>query len=175
LDGYGRGGLKALADISALPALQAALPTLTDKYAHAEDQLLIIQLQNKDVVAQLCTLLADPNFPSRDDVLHWLQELRDDGAVPALTEAMCHDKEDYIRVWSIRVLATTRTKSAVAALVKGLEADYSGVNGFKVMPDHDFNAQFRGQIADALKDITKQDFGTDAAQWRKWLDTHSVD
>ncbi len=173
LEGNGLGGLKVLADASNLPALNAALAFQMDGYARAEDELLIIQLQNQDVVGQLCALWRDASFPCRTDVYLWLARLKSDDAVPALTEAMCHDKEDYVRRDSIQVLAATRTKKALEALVVGLWADYSDVHGFKVMPNTDFNVQFRGQIANALKEITRQDFGTDAPRWKQWLDSHN--
>jgi hypothetical protein len=36
--------------------------------------------------------------------------------------------------------------------------------------DHDYNREYRDEIAAALKQLTGRDFGTDKKQWMIWLD-----
>jgi len=161
-------GLVALGDASVVPAIKAALPGLKS-YARAEAELAIIHLQGGDVLTPLLRLLKRTHYLKRDDVMLWLEKLKDPRAVPTMTSMLCSDPDWFVRSWSIRVLAAVRNRDAVQGLVNGLGCDYSKLTRFKTNRDYDFNGEYRGDIAKALQEITGQSFGTDQKQWTSWL------
>jgi HEAT repeat protein len=161
-------GLVALGDVSVVPAIKAALPGLKS-YARAEAELAIIHLQGGDVLPPLLQLLKRTDYLKRDDVITWLEELKDPRSVSTMTTMLCYDREWFVRSWSIRVLAAVRNKEAVQGLVNGLGCDYSKLTRFKTNSDYDFNGEYRGNIAKALQEITGQNFGTDQRRWTSWL------
>ncbi len=162
-------GLRSLADASAIPAIKAALPRLKS-YARAEAELTLIHLQGGDVVPPLLRLLKRKDFLLRTDVLIWLEKLHDPRSIEAVTPALCHDKKASVRSWAIRVLAAVKNKEAVQGLVTGLGCDYSNIERWKTHSDHDFNTEFREEIAKALHQITGENFGPGQKQWQLWLD-----
>jgi HEAT repeat protein len=166
-------GITDLADASAVPAIKAALPGLKS-YARAEAELAIIQLKGGDVVPALLQLLRRTDYLIRDDVIMWLEELKDPRSVPTMTSMLCNDPDPFVRLWSIDVLAGVKNKEAIQGLVNGLGCDYSKLPRFKTPADHDFNAQYRGEIAKALQKITGENFGTDQKRWTLWLNQQKV-
>jgi len=161
-------GLVALGDASVVPAIKAALPRLKSE-PRAEAELAIIQLKGGDVVPALLQLLRRTDYLKRGDVLTLLEKLKDPRSVSTMTSMLCYDREWFVRSGSIRVLAGVRNKEAVKGLVNGLGCDYSKLRPPKTNPDDDFNGEYRGNIAKALKEITGQNFGTDQQQWTLWL------
>lgn len=161
-------GLDNLADASILPTLRRKLPTLNSDQK-ADARMLIIKLQAGDQVPDLLALLRDPRFLHRMDVIFRLEELKDKRAVSDLTNVLCRDDEDSMRIFALRALATIGGAEAIEGLIKGLDADYYNVKGFKRSPEHNFKAEIQGEIVDKLKKLTSQDFGTDSQKWRKWL------
>jgi HEAT repeat protein len=86
-----------------------------------------------------------------------------------MTEALCNDSDWFVRWIAIRVLGAVKTRDAIAGLVEGLGCDYSGLRRGKVSADHDYNREYRDEIATTLKEITGSDFGTDKKKWTDWL------
>ena len=166
-------GLIALADASAIPIIKAALPRLKS-YARAEAELALIHLQGGDVVPPLLQLLNRKDYLKRSDVIAWFVKLQDPRSVPAVTSALCHDPDWSVRFSSIRALAAVRNKEAVQGLVSGLGCDYSKLNRWKTNSDHDYNREYREEIAKALQEITGEKFGTDQKRWILWLDQQKV-
>ncbi|HZE71463.1 MAG TPA: HEAT repeat domain-containing protein [Pyrinomonadaceae bacterium] len=162
------GGLKALADASAIPIIKRALPRLKS-YARAEAELTLIHLQGGDVLPSLLQLLSRRNFLRRDDVIMWIERLKDARSVAAMTEALCHDPDWFVRSWAIRVLAVVRTREAITSLINGLGCDYSRLKEMKMNADHDYNREYRDKILKALIEITGKDLGTDNKKWLSWL------
>jgi HEAT repeat protein len=161
-------GLRVLADASAIPKIKAALPRLKS-YALAEAELTVIYLQGGDLVPPLLQLLKRRAYLRRNDVIMRLEQLHDPRSAAAVSELLCHDPDWFVRWGSIRVLAAVKTKEAIAGLVNGLDCDYSKLNRGKTARDHDYNREYRDEIAAALKQITGRDFGTDKKQWMIWL------
>jgi HEAT repeat protein len=161
-------GLRVLADAGAIPKIKAALPRLKS-YARAEAELTVIYLQGGDLVPPLLQLLKRRDYLKRNDVIMKLEELHDSRSVQMVSTALCHDPDWFVRHGSIRVLAAVKTKEAIAGLVNGLDCDYSKLNRGKTAPDHDYNREYRDEIATALKQLTGRDFGTDKKQWMIWL------
>jgi hypothetical protein len=62
-------GLRTLADASAIPVIQNALPGLKS-YARAEAQLTLIDLQGGDKLVPLLQLLSERDFAKRGDAQH---------------------------------------------------------------------------------------------------------
>jgi HEAT repeat protein len=162
-------GLRELADASVIPTIKRALPRLKSD-ARAEAELTLIHLQGGDVLPPLLRLLSRRNFVLRSDVIMWMEKLKDARSIPAMTEALCHDPDPYVRFGAIRVLAAVRTREAIIGLVNGLGCDYSSLKGFKVPRDHDYNREYRDKIVTTLTEITGKDFGTDKKKWLGWLD-----
>ena len=161
-------GLVALGNASVVPTIKAALPRLKPE-PRAEAELAIIQLKGGEVVPALLQLLRRTDYLKRSDVITLLEKLKDPRSVSTMTSMLCYDPEWFVRSGSIRVLAAVRNKEAVQGLVNGLGCDYSKLRPPKTNPDDDFNGEYRGDIAKALKEITGQNFGTDQQQWTSWL------
>ena len=106
----------------------------------------------------------------RLEVMIWIEKLKDARSIPAMTEALCHDPDSYVRFGAIRVLAAVKTKEAIIGLVNGLGCDYSNLKGFKVTRDHNYDHEYRDKIVTNLIEITGKDFGTDKKKWLGWLD-----
>lgn len=162
-------GLRALADANVIPTIKAALPRLKS-YARAEAELTLIQLQGGDVLASLLRLLSRKDYLRKYEVLMRLEDLHDPRSVSTMTAALCYDPDSSVRTGSIRVLVAVRNKEAIRGLVNGLGCDYSKLKEFKTSRDYDYNGEYRGRIAKALKEITGQDFGVDQKLWLLWLD-----
>ena len=161
-------GLVALGDASVVPAIKAALPRLKPE-PRAKAELAIIHLKGGDVLPPLLWLLKRTDYLNRNDVIMWLEVLKDPRSVPTMTSMLCYDPDWFVRSESIRVLAAVRNKEAVKGLVNGLSCDYSKLRPPKTNPDDDFNGEYRGYIAKALQEITGQNFGTDQKRWTSWL------
>jgi HEAT repeat protein len=162
-------GLRDLADASVIPTIKAALPRLKS-YARAEAELTLIHLQGGDVVPLLLRLLKRKDFLKRNDVIMWLEKVPDPRSVATISSALCHDPEGFVRWGSIRALAAVKNKEAIQGLVDGLGCDYSKPDRLKTSPDHDFNREYREEIAKALQLVTGESFGTDQKRWLLWLD-----
>jgi HEAT repeat protein len=166
-------GLTALADKTAIPVIERALPSLKPE-VRAEAEITLIHLRGGDVLPALLRLLSRSNFPERSEVMMWLAELKDTRSVPLMTAYLCDDPDYYVRSEAIRVLAAVKTKEAILGLVNGLGCDYSKLQPGKVAPDHDNNRQFRETIQKTLVEITGKDFGTDKTKWLDWLDQQKL-
>lgn len=162
-------GLRALADATVIPTIKAGFPRLKS-YARAEAELTLIHLRGGNMVLPLLQILKRKDALLRNDVIMTLEELHDPRSVPAVSEALCHDPDWFVRLWSIKVLAAVKTKEAITGLVTGLDCDYSKMNPGKISPDYDSNREYRDRIAGTLKQLSGRDFGTDKKQWMLWLD-----
>lgn len=162
-------GLRALADARAIPIIKRALPRLRS-YARAEAEFTLIHLHGGDVLPSLLLLLSRKNFLMRSEVIMWIEKLKDARSVPAMTEALCHDPDWFVRSWAIRVLAAVRTRAALAGLINGLGCDYSNLKEMKMSRDRDYNREYKDKIASTLIEITGKDFGIDKKKWIGWLD-----
>jgi len=161
-------GLRALAQPNIKPIIDRNLPRLRSE-ARAEAQLLLIHLQGSDLIPPLVALLRKEGFPKRDEIMDELVDLRDPRSVPILTSLLCGDKDWYVRSMAIRALSAIRTPEAILGLIEDLTCDFSILKEGKVSADHDYNAEYREKIANALREITGQDFGKDAQKWKTWL------
>ncbi len=153
-------GLRALADAGVIPTIEAALLRLKS-YARAEAELTLVHLRGGDIVPPLLRLLRREDYLKRHDVIMRLAELPDPRSVPTVTAALCRDRDWFVRLWSIRVLAAVRNGEAIRGLGDGLGCDYSNLNPGKTGPDYDPNREYREEIVNALKEITGEDFGID--------------
>jgi hypothetical protein len=86
-----------------------------------------------------------------------------------MTTSLCSDADWFIRFEAIKVLAAVKNSDAIRGLVNGLGCDYSKLNRGKTNRDHDYNREYREEIAKALKQLTGQDFGVDQNRWTLWL------
>jgi len=161
-------GIIALADKNAIPSIERALPRLKDE-ARSEAELALIHLRGGDVVPPLLSLLRRKEFTEVLKAWLWLEKLKDPRAVPVATTALCHDPDWFTRWEAMRVLGAVGTDEAIAGLVNGLGCDYSRLRRGKVSSDHDYNQEYRTQIATTLKELTGNDFGIDQKKWREWL------
>ena len=166
-------GLNALADASVIPTIKAALSRLGAS-ARAEAELTIIHLKGGDVVPPLLQLLERKNFARRDDLILWLEELRDPRSVAAVTSTLCNDPKWFIRSRSIRLLAAVKNKEAIQGLISALGCDHSKLERWKTDPNHDFSSEVREEIAKALQEITGENFGADQQGWQLWFDHQKV-
>lgn len=162
-------GLTALADASVIPTIKAALPQLKS-HVHAGAELALVQLQGGDVLPPLLQLLKRRDYLKRSDVIMWLVKLKDPRSVQTITSTLCYDPDWFVRSFSISVLAAVRNKEAMRGLVSGLGCDYSKLNRWKTNRDHDYNREYREEIAKALQEITGENFGADQKRWTLWLD-----
>jgi ribosomal protein L40E len=105
-------------------------------------------------VVKLVDVLRNPKSAQheRADAAKKLGELEAKVAAPALVEAL-DDPDWLVRVVAAQSLSRMKEVSAVPRLIENLS---------HVM------APVRGRCAEALKAITGQDFGEDAAKWRTW-------
>jgi HEAT repeat protein len=162
-------GLRFLADAGVIPTIKAALPRLKS-YARAEAELTLVHLRGGDSVPSLLKLLRRKDYLLRSDVMMRLAELRDARTVPTISSALCYDPDSFVRSWSIRVLAAVGNREAIRGLVDGLGCDYSKLNWPKLSREHDNDREYKNDIADALKEITGENFGVDQERWARWLD-----
>jgi HEAT repeat protein len=168
-DHHSYQGLRALADARVIPTIKAALPRLKS-YARAEAELTLVHLRGGDLVPPLLGLLRRKDYLLRSDVMMRLAELRDARTVPTMSSALCYDPDSFVRSWSIRVLAAVRNREAIRGLVDGLGCDYSKLNWPKRSREHDNDREYKDGIANALKEITGENFGVDQKRWALWLD-----
>jgi HEAT repeat protein len=162
-------GLRFLADAGVIPTIKAALPRLKS-YVRAEAELTLVHLRGGDSVPSLLKLLRRKDYLLRSDVMMRLAELRDARTVPTISSALCYDPDSFVRSWSIRVLAAVGNREAIRGLVDGLGCDYSKLNWPKLSREHDNDREYKNDIADALKEITGENFGVDQERWARWLD-----
>jgi HEAT repeat protein len=166
-------GLTALADASVIPRIKAVLPRLKS-YARAQAELALVFLQGGDVVPGLLELLKRKDYLKRDDVIMKLEELHDPRSVPMIAAALCYDADWFVRSESVRVLAAVRNQEALQGLVSGLGCDFSKLRRGKTSRDHDYNDEYRSEIAKYLQEITGQKFGVDQKQWAGWFSRQGV-
>ncbi len=105
--------------------------------------------------AKLLRILNNPKSPphARADAAKTLGAIGDKAAAGILVRAL-DDTDWYVRVVAAQALAKMKHTAAVPKLVDNLT--------HIIIP-------VRERCAQALKDITGQDFGQDAAKWRDWL------
>ena len=162
-------GLRSVADASVIPTIEAALPRLKS-YARAEAEFTLVHLRGGDSVPSLLKLLRRKDYLLRSDVMMRLAELRDARTVPTISSALCYDPDSFVRSWSIRVLAAVGNREAIRGLVDGLGCDYSKLNWPKRSWEHDNDREYKNDIANALKEITGENFGVEQKRWALWLD-----
>jgi len=105
--------------------------------------------------ARLLRILNNPKSPqhARADAAKTLGDIGDKAAAGILVRAL-DDTDWYVRVVAAQALAKMKHTAAVPKLIDNLT--------HIIIP-------VRERCAQALKDITGQDFGQDAAKWRDWL------
>jgi hypothetical protein len=173
LETYAINGLERLANKSAIPTLQAKLHFL-DVVDQDKIRLLVLKLSGGDQVPSLLEMLRDQKFTQRAEIILRLEVLKDDRAVRDLAAVMKTDKESVMRSLAIRALGRTGTRNACSNLVEGLAVNYQNLVAWKIERERDFNQEFLGEIAQQLKTVTGQDFGTNAVEWSKWLEKHEI-
>ena len=105
--------------------------------------------------ARLLRILSNPKSPqhARADAAKTLGDIGDKAAAGILVRAL-DDTDWYVRVVAAQSLARIKHTPAVPKLIDNLT--------HIIIP-------VRERCAQALKDITGQDFGRDAVKWRDWL------
>ncbi len=124
---------------------------------HARERLGAIAAASLVRLGALDTLLeavasAGSDY-ARADAASVLHELGGGRTLDALATALRRDKSSRVRKAAAKSLGSLRNGQGIAPLIEALQDSDKGV---------------RREAADALKDITREDFGEDAARWRQW-------
>lgn len=106
----------------------------------------------------LLTALKDDNYEVRIDAAKALFSLNDSRSVEPFIDALKDKNADMRRIAS-EGLATLHDKRAVGPLISLLEEDY--------------DPNIRAAVSKALKNITNQDFGKEAAKWHEWWEKNN--
>ncbi|MFH1231646.1 MAG: HEAT repeat domain-containing protein, partial [Planctomycetota bacterium] len=92
----------------------------------------------------------------RQEAVWALGEMRDNTAVPKLLDLLEHDNNIEVRHHCAQALEKIGDPKAINGLIQQLD---------------DINQSVAYASLQALKTITKQDFGRDIKQWEKWKET----
>jgi len=159
--------LKMYGDKAVIPDLERALPTLDPEVA-AIAQLAILKLKGGDPVPQLLEHLNDRAFLQRTSVVGWLLRLKDRRAIPAMINVLAEEPDWYRRKVAIWFLRDVRTREGVDGLIANLDTEFSGLERHPKEGDIDQNQEYRNEIADALEELTGQQFRLDKEKWLTW-------
>ena len=147
--------LGGIADKRAVEPLIASLKDANPEVRCAAT-LALESMRDARAVPGLAEALQDSNADLRCNAADALAAVKDPHAVVALISAM-NDKESQVRLHVVTALGEIRTAQAVDALIAALGDKDPGV---------------RQMAARKLQEITGQNFGQDAAQWRQWWGTN---
>ncbi len=159
------GALGKLKDRRAVGPLIAALEGNDENVARYAAEALG-EIGDRAAVEPLVAALKARGALARGWVARALGNLADERAAGPLVAAL-KDTDDSTRFYAAWGLGRIRSRAAVEPLIdllerepkEGREDRFEGASGPGV----------RDRAAEALKEITGQDFGDDAAKWRAWL------
>ncbi|MEZ0298814.1 MAG: hypothetical protein ACAI35_20380, partial [Candidatus Methylacidiphilales bacterium] len=168
-DPRAQAGLLRLGDLRIVRQLKQALPKLSREERPAVE-MLVIRLSTNDPLMAMLDYVEDTKCPARSVALAYLDEVSDPRAVPAAAFMMKEDPDPQARITAIRCLTRIARKGdrdALKALMEGLEVRFERLPG-SVNEKAVANAMYRGEIAESLRAITRQNYGMDAQGWYAW-------
>jgi len=127
-----------------------------DAMVRAQCAQYLGKYQHKEAVPALIKATEDKDVFLRQEAVWALGEIQDVTAVPKLLDLLEHDSNVEVRRRSAQALEKIGSPSAVDGLIQQLD---------------DINQSVAYASFQALKTITKQDFGKDIKQWEKWKGT----
>jgi HEAT repeat protein len=111
------------------------------------------KFHHKEAVPALIKATEDKDIFLRQETVWALGEIKDTTAVPKLLDLLEHDSNAEVRRRSAAALEKIEDSKAVDGLIAQLD---------------DINQSVAYASLQALKTITKQDFGKDIKLWEKW-------
>ncbi|MFH0887834.1 MAG: HEAT repeat domain-containing protein [Planctomycetota bacterium] len=127
-----------------------------DAMVRAQCAQYLGKYQHKEAVPALIKATEDKDVFLRQEAVWALGEMKDTTAVPKLLDLLEHDSNAEIRRRSAQALEKIGDPKTVDELIQQLD---------------DINQSVAYASLQALKTITKQDFGRDIKQWEKWKET----
>ncbi len=127
-----------------------------DAMVRAQCAQYLGKYQHKEAVPALIKATEDKDVFLRQEAVWALGEMKDNTAVPKLLDLLEHDSNAEVRHHSAQALEKIGDPKAVDGLIQQLD---------------DINQSVAYASLQALKIITKQDFGRDIKQWEKWKET----
>ncbi len=115
----------------------------------------LAQIGGREVVEPLLAALSDNNAMVRLGAAQALGEVGGSRAGEPLITLLNNDASENVRAVAAQALGELRERRAIEPLVAALSDDYNAL---------------RLTAAEALANITGQDFGQDPAAWQEWLD-----
>lgn len=130
-------------------------------------RIAVAALDPKFRTERLCELLIDKSFGEFDRryVVWRLADEPDPKAIPFLVRAVQTDPSGAVVNQSITALGQFQQPEAVTGLIDCLDAKFEGKRDWKRASSPE---GFRENIAEALREITGQNFGPDKVQWMTW-------
>ena len=164
--------LAEIADPSVTNAVQQYLDSDISPSLQTAVRRVLLQLTAADPVRGLLALLDRETYePERSDIIEALAKHKDERVVKRLAGIAARSDSAFMRreaIFGLRQIGDRQSLLALASLLdltfsKDLKAEW----GWKGKPD--FRTYFPNTIVMCLRQCTKQDFGTNRAQWDKWI------
>jgi hypothetical protein len=164
--------LAEIGDTSVTNAIQQYLNSGIPPRLQTAARRVLLQLTEADPVPGLLDLLDKETYePERSDIIEALAKHKDQRVVKRLAELAADSNSAFMRreaILGLKQIGDNQSLLALASLLdltfsKDLKAEW----GWKGKPD--FRTYFPDTISMCLKQCTKQDFGTNRAQWEKWI------
>jgi hypothetical protein len=164
--------LAEIGDTSVTNVLRQYLGTVHLPRVQTAVRRVLIQLEDADPVPGLLGLLNKERYePERSNIIEALAKHKDERVVKRLAALAAESESAFMRREAIEGLGAIGDRQSLLALAsllglkfsKDLRADW----GWKGLPD--FPKYFPYRITLWLTHYTKQDFGTNRAQWESWI------
>jgi HEAT repeat protein len=139
-------------------------------------KISLIKLESGDPIPQWLDMVKDTkrDRSQRCDALNEIADRPDARSVPALLGVIESDTDGLIVSRCISTLPACRYKTAVLGLIDRLDKNFQG-HEYPGKFSIGSNEVFREKIANALEQMTDQDFGTDKNRWKQWWETTGKD
>ncbi len=171
--------LREIGDPSVVPEIEKyvhSLPQSDELPQRKAGERILRQLRAQDSLAVTLTMLE--NETDRDERIHLIRALgryQDERARSKLFVLAVSSNDTLIRENAIGALAAAGDKSSLMTLVDLLESNSPAPTEFDKMAilaghPRDYT---RWETAVALRRATREDFGTNAGQWRSWLERNT--
>ncbi|MEX0777466.1 MAG: hypothetical protein WD042_17310 [Phycisphaeraceae bacterium] len=157
---------KIVHDDGHLPGVEAANTKIAMHERLLAGRIALVLLEQDDPTPGLCAMLEDPIYAQSDSQIVGL--LRDRGtpaAVMCLAKAIRTTDRPALANYAVAAIAAFETKAAVEALIDSFDVRLPVPADGKTRYTQ---SAFQMDLADALRDLTGESFGTDKDAWRKW-------
>lgn len=158
-----------------LPTLNRKLPTKSAQFrqeielAHAT--LILMVGENRNPVDALITFVNEPINLQRNYAIYYLKGFDDPRITRWATKQIQQETDWYVPFALIELLGEANTPAANHSLIQLLDYSFD-----KISPEEGINyttRHYHEAIVKELEKNTRQQFGPDINQWKKWMQSQS--